>query len=517
MKLKLGISFPLLTTLQVAPTAAQEPSEPQHPNVIIILADDIGYGDLSCNGSATIRTPNVERLASNGLRLTNAHSAAATSTPSRYSILTGEYAWRRSGTGIADGDAALIISPDSYTMADMMSHSGYSTCVIGKWHLGLGSENGKQDWNSSISPCAADIGFDYSFIMAATGDRVPCVFIENDRVSGLDPDYPIYVNYKENFEGEPTGRDNPELLTMLPSHGHDCSIVNGISRIGYMKGGGSALWKDELIAEQITQKAVEYIAQCAGKPFFLYFATQDAHVPRVPGERFRGKSGYGARGDALLEFDWSVGQIIDAVQAAGIAENTIIILSSDNGPVVDDGYADGAVETLADHRPWGDFRGGKYSAFEAGTRVPCIISWPGVIEPAVSDKLMSQVDWFASLAALTGATLPDGAAPDSDNYIDDWLGSRSDGRPYVVTQNAYNTLTITTADGWKYIQPSNGAPYNKNVDIETGNSPEPQLYNLNSDPGETVNLAEDQPETTRRLAAELEKIKDTRVNQPLIK
>ena len=513
MRLPHRISFPLLT-ITVAPMAAQQPSEPQQPNVILILADDIGYGDLSCNGSATIATPNVERLARSGLRLTNAHSAAATSTPSRYAMLTGEYAWRRSGTGIADGDAALIIAPGRYTMADMFHDAGYSTCVIGKWHLGLGPVDGGQDWNSAISPCANDIGFDYSFIMAATGDRVPCVFIENDRVHNLNPESPIYVNYRENFDGEPTGRDNPELLVVKPSHGHDCSIVNGISRIGYMKGGEGALWKDDEIAQEITARAVKYIAENAHHPFFLYFATQDAHVPRVPGEQFLGKSGYGVRGDVLLEFDWSVGQVLDAVEAAGIAGNTIIILSSDNGPVVDDGYADGAVESLADHRPWGDFRGGKYSAFEAGCRVPCIVSWPGVVEPAVSDKLMSQMDWFASLAALTGTAIPDGAAPDSDNYIDDWLGRHHAGRKYMVTQNANRALTIT-AEGWKYIEPSNGIAYNANVDIEMGNSPQPQLYDLTADPGERQNVATSNPHIAKWLATRLERIKDNRVNQPL--
>lgn len=513
MRLSRCISFPLLT-LPMTPIMAQQPSKPATPNVIIILADDIGYGDLSCNGSTTIRTPNVERLARNGLRLTNAHSAAATSTPSRYALLTGEYAWRRNGTGIADGDAALIINPDRYTMADMMHDAGYSTCAIGKWHLGLGSRSGMQDWNASIRPCPNDIGFDYSFIMAATGDRVPCVFIENDHVYNLNPDSPVYVDYKNNFYGEPTGRANPELLSLMPSHGHDGSIVNGISRIGFMKGGQGALWQDDQIAEQITARAVEYISQNADHPFFLYFATQDAHVPRVPGEQFRGKSGYGVRGDVLLEFDWSVGQILDAVEAAHISHNTIIILTSDNGPVVDDGYADGAVETLGEHQPWGNFRGGKYSAFEAGTRVPCIIYWPGVIQPAVSDKLMCQIDWMASLAALTGVELPEQAAPDSQNLLTEWIGESDLGRETIVTQNANRALSIIQ-NGWKYIEPSNGIVYNANVNIEMGNSPLPQLYDLLSDPGETTNLADIRPEITEKLAAELETIKDNRINQPL--
>lgn len=505
--------LPLLA-LPALTAAAQQRQAADRPNVIFIYADDIGYGDLSCNGSTTIRTPNVERLAQEGVRFTNCHSAAATSTPSRYAMLTGEYAWRRAGTGIADGDAAMIIRPERYTMADMFHDRGYATCAIGKWHLGLGDESGKQNWNGSVGSCPRDIGFDYSFIMAATGDRVPCVFIENDRVHNLSPHSPIYVNYRKNFPGEPTGRDNPELLVMHPSHGHDQSIVNGISRIGYMKGGKGALWDDSKIAETLTERAVDFINKNARRPFFLYFATQDAHVPRVPGERFRGKSGHGVRGDVMLEFDWSVGEILAAVKAAGIEKNTVIILSSDNGPVVDDGYADGAVEALGDHRPWGEYRGGKYSAYEAGTRVPCILRWAGKVESKVSNELMTQLDWMASLGALIGAKLPAGAAPDSDNYLQAWLGGDK-GRDYFVGQNAQNTLSILTRE-WKYIEPSDRPGYNKNVNIELGNNREPQLYDMTHDPAESRNVAKLYPEIAAQLAAKLNEVKDNRVNQPLI-
>ena len=295
-------SIPLILPLMALPISGQAEKRgnvemPQCPNVVFIYADDIGYGDLSCNGSKTINTPNVQRMATEGVRFTNAHSAAATSTPSRYAMLTGEYAWRREGTGIADGDAGMIIRPERYTLADMFRDAGYATGVVGKWHLGLGDEKGTQDWNQRLSPNPADIGFDYSYIMAATGDRVPCVFVENGAVVNLDPEDPIYVSYKQNFPGEPTGKKNPDLLVMHPSHGHNQSIVNGISRIGYMKGGKSALWKDDQIADELTNKAVSFIENHKDEPFFLYFATQDAHVPRVPNERFAGKSGMGPRGD----------------------------------------------------------------------------------------------------------------------------------------------------------------------------------------------------------------------------
>ena len=495
-----------IASLSMIDAVSQEKEENLQPNVIFIYADDIGYGDLSCNGSTTISTPNVEALAHEGVRFTNVHSAAATSTPSRYAMLTGEYAWRKEGTGVANGDAALIIPEDKYTLADMFVDAGYRTGVVGKWHLGLGSVSGEQNWNSYLSPNPVDIGFNYSYIMAATGDRVPCVFVENGRVANYDEENPIYVDYNKNFEGEPTGKDNPELLKLFPSHGHDFSIINGISRIGYMKGGGKALWRDEDIADVLTQKAIEFIENHKEEPFFLYFATQDAHVPRVPHSRFEGKSGMGARGDAIIQFDWSVGEIVSALKRMGLYDNTIIVLSSDNGPVVDDGYKDEAVELLGDHKPGGEFRGGKYSSFEAGTRIPCVIKWSGKNSGKVNNALLSQVDWFASFASMLEVTLPKGAAPDSENKIDVWMGKTNAGRKTVVLQNAQNVLSIVSGN-WKYISPSQGESFNRWTSIETGNNPQPQLYNLTTDKGETKNLASKRKVKTARLAQQLEQIR----------
>ena len=223
---------------------------------------------------------------------------------------------------------------------------------------------------------------------------MPCVFIENGKVANYDPTAPIEVSYIRNFSDEPTGKSHPELLYNLkPSHGHDMSIVNGISRIGYMKGGGKALWKDENIADSITTHAIDFIRSHKDEPFFMYFATNDIHVPRFPHKRFRGKSGMGLRGDAIVQFDWAVGQIMNILDKLGLAENTLIILSSDNGPVVDDGYDDKAEELLNGHSPAGPWRGNKYSAFEGGTAVPVIVRWPKQIRKnAESDVLMSQID-----------------------------------------------------------------------------------------------------------------------------
>lgn len=481
---------------------APEPKRAQLPNVVFIYADDLGFGDLECFGAKNVKTPAVNRLAEEGTRFTNTHAAAATSTPSRYGLLTGRYAWRDPGTDVAAGNAAMIIKPQQYTMADMFKSAGYSTGAIGKWHLGLGDETGKQDWNAPLPAALGDLGFDYSYIMAATADRVPCVFIENGQVVNWDADAPIYVSYKENFDGEPTGKDNPELLyNQRPSHGHDQSIVNGISRIGFMKGGGKALWKDENIADSITTHAVEFIEQHAGEPFFLYLATNDVHVPRFPHPRHRGKSSMGLRGDAIVQFDATVETVLSALDSLGLADNTLVILSSDNGPVVDDGYIDQAEELLNGHSPTGGLRGGKYSAFEGGTRVPLIVRWPGKVKAGeTSDALISQIDWLASLASMTGARIPQGAAIDSRDNFASLVGEDAVGRDYVIEQASNHALSVRSRD-WKYIEPSKGTPMvSWGPKIETGYLMAPQLYNMSSDELETVNVAEQYPDKVKHFA-----------------
>ena len=478
------------------------------PNVIVILADDLGYGDLGCYGARQVTTPNVSRLAASGVRFTNAHAVAATSTPSRYSLLTGEYAWRRPDTDIAAGNAAAIIRPEQFTMADMFHSAGYATAAIGKWHLGLGDKAGEQDWNAPLPVALGDLGFDYHYIMAATADRVPCVFIEQAQVADYDPSAPIEVSYRGNFPGEPTGADHPEMLYNLrPSHGHDMSIVNGISRIGFMKGGGKALWKDENIADSIASHAIQFIRRHKDEPFFMYFCTNDVHVPRFPHERFRGKNPMGYRGDAIDQFDWTVGQLTSELERLGIADNTLIILTSDNGPVVDDGYADRAEELLGDHKPAGPWRGGKYSAFEGGTAVPLIVSWPAQVKAAQeSTALVSHIDLFASLGTLVGARLPRGAAADSRDALSTLLGRDRADRPYVVEQANDHTLSIRTRD-WKYITPSNSGPMiTWGPKIETGYLPEPQLFDMRK-VTERENEAARHPDIVATLQSALEDIR----------
>jgi arylsulfatase A-like enzyme len=493
-----------LSIMSLASTQPAKAQANEKPNIVIIYADDLGYGDISCYGATKINTPNIDRLGKQGLLFTNAHATSATSTPSRYSLLTGEYAWRKKGTGVATGDATAIIQPGRTTIASILKNAGYTTGVVGKWHLGLGPAEGA-DWNGEIKSGPMDIGFDYNFILPATGDRVPCVFVENRRVVGLDPNDPIKVSFTEPILTEPTGKDHPELLKMHPSHGHDMTIVNGISRIGYMSGGKSALWTDEDIADVITGKAVKFIEQNKSKPFFLYFATHDIHVPRVPNQRFVGKSGMGPRGDAILEFDWSVGEIMKTIDNLNLSEKTLIIVTSDNGPVVDDGYKDQAVELLGDHKPAGPLRGGKYSLFDGGTRVVFLARWNGTIKPGKTDALFSQIDLIASFAALTGQSLGKDDAPDSFNNINALLGKSKKGREWLVEHSG--RLTLIKGD-WKFIEPGAGVKLQVNTNTETGNDPEPQLYNLKTDLGEKNNVAKQNPLVVKELADMLKKIRD---------
>ena len=470
------------------------------PNIIIIYADDLGYGDVGSYGATKIATPNIDRLAATGRRFTNAHATSATCTPSRFSLLTGKYAWRKSGTGVAPGDAALIIPTTTPTMASMMRKAGYRTGVIGKWHLGLGGVGGP-DWNATIKPGAGDLGFNYSFIMPATGDRVPCVYVENGFVVNRDSNDPILVDYKQKIGSEPTGKENPEQLKMSPSHGHNNTIINGVSRIGWMAGGKAARWVDEDMAQLFTAKAADFIRHTSKQPFFLYFATHDIHVPRLPNAMFAGKSGLGPRGDALLQLDWCVGQLLDRLAESKVLHNTVIIFTSDNGPVLDDGYNDEAVTKLNGHNPTGPLRGGKYSLFNGGTRVPFIISWPSKIRAGTTtNALFSQIDLYSSIGGLLSHKLQQSEAPDSFNMLSTLLGKADHDREYLVQQAVNNKLAIIQGE-WKYIEPAYGPALNLNTNIETGNYREPQLYNLKNDTEERNNLAEQYPDITKRLAA----------------
>lgn len=502
-------SVVLLAALSADVVRAAEPARPR--NIVVIYADDLGYGDVSSYGAKRVSTPNVDRLAREGLRFTAAYATSATCTPSRFALLSGEYPWRRTGTGVLPGDAALVIDTKRATLPSILKAAGYATAAVGKWHLGLGAPGVPIDWNQPIAPGPREVGFETSYIMAATADRVPCVYVADQRVVGLDPADPLRVSYKEPFPGELNGITDRAKLKMDWSHGHNMAVVNGIGRIGYFTGGKAAQWVDEDMADTFTRQAVAFIDKKKDGPFFLYFAPHDIHVPRVPHPRFVGKTAMGPRGDAIVQFDWQVGEVLAALDRHGLTRDTLVILSSDNGPVIDDGYKDDSVEKLGDHRPAGNFRGGKYSRFEAGTRVPFLSRWPARIKPGVSEALVSHVDLVASLAALTGQKLGDSDGPDSLDQSAALLGSAT-GRAYVV---AHAGRLALREGNWKYIAPApQGVAYQKNTNTETANLPTPQLYDLAADPGETENLATKEPARISAMAETLAALQKTPKTRP---
>lgn len=483
-----GISSMPVTLLAGQFQPEKKSIDKQHPNVVLIVADDLGYGDLSCYGADAIQTPGMDRIANEGIRFTRGFCTAATSTPSRYSVMTGKYPWTNPDAKILPGNAALIIDTSAITLPKVMKQAGYVTGSVGKWHIGLG--DGNVDWNERVYPGVSEIGYDYSFIQAATNDRVPCVFLENNIVVGLDPNDPLYVDYRKNFSGEPTGKDNPELLRMHPSVGHAGSIVNGVPRIGFQKGGKAAQWRDEDMAQLFLQKAKQFVVDNKERPFFLYYGLHQPHVPRVPNERFIGKSGMGPRGDVILEADWCVDEFLKELDRLGLAENTIVILTSDNGPVLDDGYKDQAVELVGKHRPAGPLRGWKTTMYDGGVRVPFMLRWPAMVKPGVSDAFVCQMDLLASFAGLLGQTYPDKL--DSRNTLKAFLGKSKKGREELVIEGMFN-YAYRKGD-WALIP-----PYRKQTEY--------QLYNLKEDIGQKHNLADKYPKKVKELTDEFEALK----------
>ena len=475
-----------------------EPASTERPNVIIILADDLGIGDTGCYGATVHQTPNIDSLAEHGVRFTQGYATSATCTPSRYALITGAYPIRHPNASILPGNARLIIQPQSLTLPQLFKNAGYATFAVGKWHLGLA--DGNQDWNKEIRPGLCDVGFDHSFIMAATNDRTPTVYIEDQRVVGLDVGDPLQVNYQRNFDGEPTGKENPELLTKMTANaGHADSVVNGIGRIGFQKGSKDAYWIDEEMADIFSGKALGYVRDAVndGKPFFMYYALHQPHVPRVPNSRFVGSSPLGPRGDVIVESDWQVGELLNLLRELKIEENTIVIFTSDNGYVLNDGYNDRAPELneKSGHTPGGILRGGKYSRYDGGMHVPFIVQWKDTVEPGVSDALVCQVDFLASFAELLQQDAPKNV--DSTDILDALLGRSPQGRKELVLE-AGRRLSFRT-EQWYLIPP-----------VATGNAqanqPKPELFDLKTDPSQERNIAADHSDVVDALTKRLTEI-----------
>ena len=482
--------------------AAVDSKPPSPPNIVFILGDDIGYGDFGCYGATKIKTPHINRLAQQGVRFTDAHSPSAMCTPTRYAFMTGRYAWRQpAGASVLSGIAPLCVAPGSATVASILKQAGYATGVVGKWHLGLGE--GETDYNRPIKPGPLEVGYDYAFILPATGDRVPCVYVENHNVVGYDPADPIRLDYTAR-------RGEPE------------SFVLGIPRIGGMKGGMAALWSDAGMADTFANKAVEFIERHQGAPFFLYLATHDAHVPRVPHARFRGSSQAGVRGDVIQEFDATVGRVLEALDRLKLSENTLVIVTSDNGGVLDSNGPDtvhaGTKETNNGHLQNGVLRGIKGNLFEGGHRVPFIARWPRQIKAAtVSDQLICHVDMIATFAAATNQPLADDAGPDSFNVLPALVGTAEEPvRDHLINHTAGCPGRLAVRQGpWKYGPASYaGGQQRTNKDGKKAALIPAQLYNLADDIGETKNLVAQYPEKVKELEAFLAKTRATPRSRP---
>jgi arylsulfatase A-like enzyme len=472
------------------------------PNIVFILGDDIGYGDLGCYGATKIRTPNLDRLARDGRRFTDAHSPSAMCTPTRTAFMTGRYAWRQSaGSSVLSGVDPLCIVPGSPTVPSILKQAGYATAVVGKWHLGLGQR--PTDYNRPIEPGPLEVGFDYAFILPATGDRVPCVCVENHDVVGYDPTDPIRIDYKIR-RGDPA------------------SFVLGIPRIGGMTGGKAALWSDANMADTFAKQAIAFIQRSRNAPFFLYLATHDAHVPRVPHDRFRGTSDAGVRGDVIQEFDATVGAVLAALDRLQLADNTLVIVTSDNGGVLDSNGPDtvnsGTKETSNGHLPNGVLRGQKGNLWEGGHRVPFIARWPRRIKAGtISAELICHVDMLATFAAVADRKLTDDAGPDSFDMLPALLGTADKPvRDHLVNHTAGCPGRLAVRQGsWKYAPESYSGGRQRTRSDGTKSKPLPaQLFDLADDLSEDRDLIAKHPEKVKELSALLQRVQAAGRSRP---
>ncbi|MBK1880055.1 sulfatase-like hydrolase/transferase [Pelagicoccus mobilis] len=486
----------------------------ERPNIVIIYGDDVGFADVSVNvedGGNTslprILTPNLDKVAGEGLNFTDAHSSAATCTPSRYSLLTGVHAFRK-GVAIAPPNAPSLITTDMLTLPAMLKRAGYRTGIVGKWHLGIGEKGVGPDWNGALKPGPLELGFDSAYILPTTNDRVPCVYVDGHYVENYDPEDPIYVGDTLEEVQMPGSTQYPNARELNPKEKFYKSVVNGIGRIGYMSGGKAALWDDYTSTDVFVGKAIDFIEESKDKPFFLFYSAQDIHIPNAPNERFQGQTNLGARGDAMVQLDWAVGEIVNSLEQYGLRENTILVFTSDNGPTHHaDAYSQTEIISLYSphagdgHDASGKWRGGKYEIYEGATRVPLMISWPKRVDPATTDALVNQIDFIASFSRLLRIDLAEDEAQDSRDTLDAFLGKDLKGLEYTIEEG--RGIALRFGD-WKYIPA-------KKIRGQTGFWPEEEsLFDLSKDPGEQVNVIAQYPELAGELASHLEKIRKSK-------
>ncbi|GEP42400.1 sulfatase family protein [Brevifollis gellanilyticus] len=462
------------------------------PNILLIFADDVGWGDAGCYGATLVKTPNIDRLAREGQRFVNGHASAAVCTPTRYSLITGQYSWRHQAEGlnkgVAKGDAPLLIPTTMTTAPGLLKQAGYRTALIGKWHLGFGLT--KPDFNQELRPGPLETGFDEYFGLPATNDRIPVVFVRDHRVVGLDPADPIRYSY-DAAEAKAQG--------MSP-------WAAGRNRIGWGTGGKAAWWKDTEIAETLVRESVQFIERSKEKPFFLLYAPHNVHAPAIPGPRFAGSSGLTPRADMLQELDACIGELLQTLDRLGLTKNTLILYSSDNGAYVIDEKG---------HKPGGPFRGKKSQLWEGGHRVPFVVRWPARIQPGVSADLVSTLDMPATICAAAGITLPKGSLPDSYNLLPAMLGEKdAPKRDHLILMSGNGDLAIRSGH-LKYVPDlslADGWYANKKKSATARNLP--GLYDLAKDSGETQNLLPGRSAEGQHLADLLARDQASMVTRP---
>jgi arylsulfatase A len=465
----------------------------KRPNIIFIMADDMGYGDLGCyNEKSKIPTPNMDALAAEGIRFTDAHSPSAVCTPTRYGVLTGRYCWRsRLKRGVLNGYSPSLIDTRRMTVASLLKQHGYATACIGKWHLGLGSDK-KTDFDKPLVPGPNELGFDYFYGISASLDMPPYCYIENDR--------PV---------------EKPMLLIEAGKADEDGWWRKGAIAPGF---------KHVEVLPKLTEKAVAYIDSHAGKsadkPFFMYFPLPAPHCPIAPADFVKGRSKAGGYGDYVVEVDWTVGQVVWALGRNGLAQNTLIIVTSDNGSpartkLKRDPYS---IIELYGHYPSGDLRGIKADIWDGGHREPFIARWPGRIPAGTTtDELVCLTDLLATCAAIVGAELPDDAGQDSYNILPALLAQeRAEPIREAVVHHSLSGMFAVRQGEWKLIlgRGSGGFSSPRSYKPKAG-EPKGQLYNLRDDPAEAENLWSKHPEIVERLTNLLEKYKQQGHSRPL--
>ncbi len=478
--------------------AGDDPEKPSVPNIVLILADDLGYGDPGCyNPASKIPTPHIDRLASQGMRFTDAHSPSSVCTPTRYALLTGRYSWRsRLKSGVLWGFSRALIEPERTTIASLLKDAGYRTGAVGKWHLGLQSPdpdaaNEKAqppvDYAQPLRPGPVTVGFDYFFGIPASLDMEPYVYVLNDRA---------VEQPTETTEGSKHRRQD-----------------------------GGGFWRKGPIAPEfqhidvlptITEKAVKFIdRQQDGHPFFLYFPLSAPHTPWMPTDEFRGRSGAGYYGDFVVQVDWTVGQVMKVLERKGLAENTLLVLTSDNGAH----WPDGDIAKWG-HDANGGLRGQKADIWEGGHRVPFFVRWPNKVAPgSVCEQTTCQTDLLATVAAIVGKQLPSNAAEDSYNMLPAWLGKTKEPIREATVHHSCNGMFAIRQGDWKLIEGCGSGGFTHPARIPANKlkagEPQGQLYNLADDPTEQKNLYLERPEVVARLHALLEKYREQGHSRPI--